>query len=59
MHIYVCIYNPMKHYTPLYLSFEYIMHTYVLSKTKVKLGGLKVPFKKKLFGKKKIIASDL
>ena len=28
------------------------MHIYVLSKNKVKLGGLEVPFKNNLFGKK-------
>ena len=28
------------------------MHIYVLSKNKVKLGGLEVPFKKNSFGKK-------
>ena len=36
--------------------FNYIMYIYiyiyVLSKTKVKLGGLEVPFKKNLVGKK-------
>ena len=34
------------------ISFEYIMHIYVLSKSKVKLGGLEVPFKNNSFGKK-------
>ena len=32
------------------ISFEYMMHIYVLSKTKVKLGGLEVPIKKNSFG---------
>ena len=31
---------------------NYIMHIYVLSKTKVKLGGIQVSFKNNSFGKK-------
>ena len=35
------------------ISFAYTVHIYILSKTKVKLGGLEVPFKRKnLFCKK-------
>ena len=48
--MYVCIYNvynAIKYYTPLFH-----LNIYVLSKNKVKLGGLEVPFKNNSFGKK-------
>ena len=54
----VCVYilytmhNAIKYYTPLYHLNIYKVYIYALSKTKVKLGGLEVPFKKNSFGKK-------
>ena len=50
--IYICICHKMLHTA---ISFEHIMHLYVLSKTNVNLGGLEleVSFKKNSFGKKK------
>ena len=48
-YMYICKCHKILHNA---ISFEYIMDMYVLSKTKVKLGGLEVPFKKNSFGKK-------
>ena len=54
--MYVCIYNvynAIKYY--IYNYIYKILHNttiYVLSKNKVKLGGLEVPFKNNSFGKK-------
>ena len=54
MYIYIYIYIHVYIIFILHtaISFEYIMHIYVLSKNKVKLGGLEVPFKKNSFGNK-------
>ena len=49
--IYICIYNAIKYYTPLYhLN---ICNVYIcIIKNKVKLGGIEFSFKNNSFGKK-------
>ena len=53
-HTYTYIHNVIKYYTLLYhlKLYNVYISIYVLSKTKVKLGGLEVPFKKNSFRKK-------